>query len=306
MNRTDELRQQIDACRAGSDDLHRLELADLRRALAAAPPGHGGDADRAVAGELERAQRFDRSVVSALHDVAVPAGLLEKLLAQSAQAGGNEATGDEASGDEASGNESGQELSAAAAATDAENLAPVGEPAASPLARQPRRLTRRTLALAGGGLIAAGLLALGYFQWSLAPRRISHDELVAEVTQWIAKPLRSPGWRPGTPPKVLSDRFPTTDLRFSVAGWKQIETSRGEPTAVYELAPVGNGAAAWLVVVDTPHQYPVATSPLSQLPGISGGYSAGAWQRSGGPLFILVVSRGGRPLRNYLRMTRAA
>jgi hypothetical protein len=166
-------------------------------------------------------------------------------------------------------------------------------------------LSRRTLALAGGGLVAATLLGLGYYSWLLTPRRVSDVELATEVTNWIGQLSRSADWRPGAPPPAITSRFPTNYLRTGVDRWKQIETSRREPAAVYELAPLGN-ATAWLVVVDTPHRYTVATSPYSPLPSISGGYSVGAWQRTGGQLYVLVVAPGGRPVRDYLLLIKAA
>ena len=86
MNRIDQLRQQIDACRAGSDDLYRPELAELAKAMCQGnSAGDPTAADPAVVREFDRAQRFDQCVVSALHDVAVPPGLLQKLLAQASQ-----------------------------------------------------------------------------------------------------------------------------------------------------------------------------------------------------------------------------
>lgn len=72
---TDEqkLREQIDACRADSEDLHMPELGDLAAAA-------GSDAQ--IARRLDRSQQFDRAVRAAVHDVPVPGDLLQKLLAE--------------------------------------------------------------------------------------------------------------------------------------------------------------------------------------------------------------------------------
>jgi hypothetical protein len=67
-----KLREQIDACRPGSDDLALPALADLAAAA---------DRDAAVAAELARSQRFDQAVSVALHELPVPAGLMERMLA---------------------------------------------------------------------------------------------------------------------------------------------------------------------------------------------------------------------------------
>src|SRR5688572_2368552 len=78
MDKVLSLREQIDACRPGSDDLSLPGLAELAQAA---------QEDRAVAEELDRSQRFDRAVLSALHDVPVPGDLCERLLAQAAEGG---------------------------------------------------------------------------------------------------------------------------------------------------------------------------------------------------------------------------
>lgn len=67
-----QLREQIDVCRPGSDDLALPALAELAAAA---------EHDRAVAAELLRSQRFDRAVSAALQDLPAPAGLMERLLA---------------------------------------------------------------------------------------------------------------------------------------------------------------------------------------------------------------------------------
>lgn len=66
------IRQQIDACRAGSNDLTSPAMAELADAL---------KHDPAAAEELARSQRMDEQVRSALHDLPVPASLAERLLA---------------------------------------------------------------------------------------------------------------------------------------------------------------------------------------------------------------------------------
>ena len=78
MSDEQKLREQIDACRADSEDLHLPELGDLAAAV-------GSDAQ--VARRLARSQQFDRAVRAAVHDVPVPSDLLQKLLAEHDAAG---------------------------------------------------------------------------------------------------------------------------------------------------------------------------------------------------------------------------
>src|SRR5688572_16217343 len=73
MNANQPFREQIDACRPGSDDLSLPALVGLAAAV---------DRDRGVAEELSRSQRFDRAVSTAMHDLPLPAGLLERLEAR--------------------------------------------------------------------------------------------------------------------------------------------------------------------------------------------------------------------------------
>jgi|GEM_PF-5256336 len=70
------LRELLDACRADQHDLQRpelaAELAPLARELQAQPE---------LQQLAERSERFDRNVRAALDDVAIPAGLTERMLA---------------------------------------------------------------------------------------------------------------------------------------------------------------------------------------------------------------------------------
>src|SRR5688500_12011159 len=78
MTDEEKIREQIDACRADSEDLHMPDLGDLAAAV-------GSDAQ--IARRLARSQQFDRAVRAAVHDVPVPSDLLQKLLAEHDTAG---------------------------------------------------------------------------------------------------------------------------------------------------------------------------------------------------------------------------
>jgi hypothetical protein len=72
MSQIQRLREQIDACRGGSDDLALPALAELARAA---------QTDQAVASELARSQHFDSAIAAGMQDVPVPPNLLNRLLA---------------------------------------------------------------------------------------------------------------------------------------------------------------------------------------------------------------------------------
>jgi len=82
MSQKPNYREQIDACRPGSDDLSLPALAELAQVA---------ETVRAIAHELARSQHFDRAVSAAMHDVPLPAGLFERLEAKLAEANDSEA-----------------------------------------------------------------------------------------------------------------------------------------------------------------------------------------------------------------------
>lgn len=67
------LHELLDACRPGSDDLAQPEMAAARAELETNPTARRHAA---------RVEQFDRNVAAALHDVPLPAGLRERLLAK--------------------------------------------------------------------------------------------------------------------------------------------------------------------------------------------------------------------------------
>ncbi len=287
MNRINQLRQQIDACRAGSDDLHRPELADLAKAMGdgAADPAA---VDPAVVREFDRAQRFDRCVVSALHDVAVPPGLLQKLLIQAS----TPAVGEHA-----------DLLDGSVTAAAQIDSPPSGGDAtivSAPAGPGVRRLT--FFRLVGLGIVAASLLAAGYVWWPVTPQQILQVELAGDVGNWMTEATQASGWQTGPAPS-----FPAADMLprgRAIAGWRSFRTARGEPVVVFNLMD-GNETVR-LFVIATPHRYSVRPVPLTPLLGMTGNWNVGAWQREGGPLYVLVVGRGRRSPDDYVRVVNPA
>jgi hypothetical protein len=62
----------IEACRPGSDDLFAPEMAEVRAAV---------ERDSAAAKAYRRVQRWDGAAAALVDDVAVPAGLADRILA---------------------------------------------------------------------------------------------------------------------------------------------------------------------------------------------------------------------------------
>jgi hypothetical protein len=291
MSRIDELRQQIDACRTGSDDLHLPELSELAQSIGQDGVAKSGAVDANVAREFDRSQRFDRNVGSALHDVSVPAGLLEKLLAKTATAGSDSAAPTTLG------------TMVAAAANLSAEVSPNGT---AKVAAVNRGISRRgwALSLGAAGLIAASIVALAFVLWPASRQQISLEQLAADVPQWNGSVKPPDGWQ-NNPPATVLGAYPVESLRrgkSAVVKWRSFRTARGEGGVVYDVTPRG-GATVRLFVVATPHRYAVALAPPpTTLPGVTGGCSAGAWQRSSsGLLYVLVVEQGGVRLDDYLR-----
>jgi hypothetical protein len=67
-----KIREAIDACRPGSDDLAAPEMQDVARQI---------DADPAARSLLEQTQREDKVIAQAFQQVGIPVGLEQRLLA---------------------------------------------------------------------------------------------------------------------------------------------------------------------------------------------------------------------------------
>lgn len=266
MSRFHHYREQIDACRAGSDD--DLALPELA-ALATAVEG-----DRALAEEVARSQRFDQAVAAAMLDLPVPAGLAERLLAKLSEAGLAE------SGDEEAANE--------AAATEKVALA------------APQRSISRRVAL--GGVLATSLLVLIALAIQFRPqpaRKIAADELSNSATQWFHEVTNAASsWRKLKPGQSVNGFVPPAAVLRQPRGWQSFKTTLGETAVAYDVSP-GIGRRAVLFVVRTKHVYPVQSLAYSHVKGTTGNVSAAAWQR-GGFLYVLVIDKEGQRLDDYL------
>jgi hypothetical protein len=267
MNRIAPLREQIDACRPGSDDLTLPELAALAQAV---------EQDRAVATELDRSSQFDRVVISALHEAPVPADLLDRLLAQAAR---NSGVADAVS-------------TAPPAAGAAVSLA--ADAAVSPTAGAvtTRRVSRRWLIATSAIAAVAASLALGLGLFLPRPaRNVSQSQLAESASGWYdeAAPL-APGWQ------AYAAAAPHSALRVRPGRSRSATTEYG-PASVYECQR--QSGRALLFVVKTPDRFAVATLPFTAVKGASRGLEIAAWQ-SGDVLYVLVLPKDHQRLEDFL------
>jgi hypothetical protein len=220
--------------------------------------GHDGD----------KTPSFDAELKAALHDVAVPDDLANRILAR---------------------------LKAAGPAQSSTGQMPVPP-------RHGRQLNRRAL-IAVGSLALLALIAVSTLYLRQAPRPVAREELGGEVTLWLSS-LPAKSWRPvSTLPKATAiDQAVVGHARqwqalhgAQATGWS------GSVTAI-DLAPP-TAPRAILFVVRSNARFAVPSTPTATVRlGLSSGFVGTAWQRPSGVLYVLVVEADrGQRLEDFLR-----
>jgi hypothetical protein len=257
------IRELLDACRADHHDSQRpelaAELAPLARELQTSPE---------LLLAAEKSERFDRSVRAALDDIAVPAGLAERMLAR---------------------------CEAAPATTSAEPI----------LAKKANRFSRRQLialfsAAASLLILVGGGLALQ--DWLNKSRPVSNDVLAMNAVTWFDQCGPAATWHTAAAPP---QQFPLDSaIKFAPKGWRYLDDEKRDIVA-YEI--VFRGERALLFVFKPTRPYPgLARTPFTGLTA-SGGISLGAWQRND-RVYVLAVHGGNsrHPLDVFVRPSRQA
>lgn len=252
----DHLRQLMDACRPGSDDLSRPEMAALAAAL-------GQDA--AMHSEWESRQRSDRRLAGAMHDVSVPPGLAERILAAAERARAPL-----------------QKTVAQAVASERDSAD--AEPAAG--TRITPRASRRRV---WQGLAAAAVLMLAMAAaWHFLlrpPQTVTRGQLEASAQGWFQQALQ-PATRSAAnvqPPVP----FPRRDVALPLQSWHRMRTAEEPSLVAFDLTRRGSQGSMFLFAARTRKQYEVRSVPYTPLTR-TGGLQMGAWQQ-GDVLYVLVV-----------------
>lgn len=294
MNRSQPHREQLDACRSGSDDLLLPELASLASGVAR---------DEALAGELDRTLKADREIRSQLDEVAVPAGLADRLLASLAAARQQAVASAEVSDSPA------PQLLKTLADTIAAELeseaAPTVVAAPEAASADAKLVSRRRWLQVSLGTALAASLAGGLGVWlrmrSTTAGVVSRDELASQVEKWIDKVAPPAGWKTadGTMPRTKYVIDPAVQGR--PRRW-QLFAPRGATTGdgvVYDLTPPGRQRVLLFVIrTNVEHDVVTIASPKSTLPA-SRGIKLAAWQ-SRGLLSVLAVDEDGQRLEDFL------
>jgi hypothetical protein len=274
-----KLHDLLEAFRPGVDRLEADEWGPLREALAD---------DGQLRSRFESIRQGDRSIHRAMHEVALPSGLTERLLTS---------------------------VRVASTKPDLLDSSPAATVVATDPVPQPERdsrqhgATRRAWGLIAGGILSvAAAIALVVLNWPAGvenPGLVSREQLAGDLQTWLSDDaLRSPqGWSQRITPALLSSHPVDPNVQVTPSRWRRIPTGNGETGVVYEL-PLRGGRSAYLFVVNTPRTFNVPTLPMAKW-SLSGGRVAGAWQR-GHVLYALVVDEDGISIEDLVRIPRVA
>ncbi|MEQ8787322.1 MAG: hypothetical protein RIC55_13535 [Pirellulaceae bacterium] len=271
----------IDCCRPGSDDVFAPEIAPLAARMAS---------DAVVRQQYERCQLFDAAVAGAFHDVPVPVGLADRLLASLAPPSGTVA---QSEGEPANASPAGE-------ATDAPVDATV-ELADRPPSASRRSLLRWTMRSVAA---AAALLVLavvgGYAYWCFQPTVVPADQVVDDALRWTSQVQQHP-WRTDMAEAPLQ-RFPREpSLRAVPLRWQTLRSAATSEIVAYDLAPPGKSFVAQFTMrVSHARQFDLPRSLPAQPTSSTGGFCIGACYRDGF-LYVLVVEGDAMRYRQYVR-----
>jgi hypothetical protein len=277
-----ELREAVDACRPGHDDLQLPEMASLREVLVR---------DEGIRRLFERTRRIDTEIARAMRDVAVPEGLEQRLLTAvqpAVQVGGDPRSA------------VASQVASAATGAPAEESATVTTALS---ADGPRRAVRTvrwrrwpTLAAAVGGVAAVVVIAL-LVGLPKAPAPLHAQAIVDEVRAWTER----------TEQVLWNEDLGSAPAKANIQGmlakqplrWAPIRTGYDPAAVVYDLAAPGQ-EPAFLFCLRVRGRLPgVSTMPPWTPDATSGGLAIGVWQQ-GSTVYALSVQGGERRYRAFI------
>lgn len=249
-----EFLEQVEACRPGSDDLRASDLSAAAEQI---------DRDAASRVYYTRVQKSDSRVAIAFHDVPVPDGLADRLLA-----------------------------ALDVAAPQADSI--IAPKPATPDVELPRHgssrrsLLRLAIAASVLAVIGGGLVLVNWFT------PYSNQQCLADAKQ--ARAQLTDRWN--NPRVAPESHLPKTRLFGSVKGWQATSLLGDNQAVAYRFA---NGATLFVAqpsttVAGLPSAPPAVPQQRAQQ---SAGTHIGMWS-SGGLVHVLMVTG---PIEDYRRMT---
>ena len=301
MTHDEQLMAALDALR-NHEELALPEFAELARHL----EEHPEDASK-----VDYALEFDRRVSSALHEVPVPPGLAEQLLARLATATFESPS--PAPLASAIGRTIDRAVDEAHAPIVSESVvaAAVDRLAAAPTSERPwsrLQLSRRSLSiLAGIAAVAAVLL------WGVWPTgELDRDGIALEANSAFAElaGAHAVGRPLGSADRAAGFPYSEQLKRFAEVRWQPIERFVGRRGVAFQLrSPAGVLGTLFVVKLQGVVRAPaINAASLPHRPTMhnagSGGLTTAMWQEHG-HLFVLVVDGDARAFREFLPTAQA-
>jgi hypothetical protein len=237
------IREAMEACRPGSDDLADPAMAFLAEKLAADPE---------LAEAFGRLQLIDASVAEAFRDVPVPEGLADRINARLAAVRNGQKAAAEAP-------QAGEVLAFEVASSEPVSSDRVSsEPDRSePVAWATPRLSRRWVLAGAGSLVAAASLVLGVWLASRGPQVRELQEVCdAARSLFDADPNAMGELVAKVEPPAAYPLGPDFDVsKFPAVRWRRISNLAGCKGVVYDLGEPGAPRAALYVVDGGEREY---------------------------------------------------
>jgi hypothetical protein len=257
-----EIREAIDACQSGGDDLRSPALSPLAEVLACDPRWQT---------VYQRSQRCDAAIRRAVQDVPVPAGLCERLLTVAAES-----------------------TPAAVASAPLVSEQAVSEPldaddaslAASPT--RPPVAWRRYWKSAVVATAAAAALALMLLHRAPGPLPELNDDFSGEVIGWTEQASEYT-WNDDLQAATLPL---DSGVRAVPRRWSILATSYDRRTLIYDLTPAGREFVYAFCIPLRGRSSELPSLPPATPFSTTGGVAIGVWQNQD-IVYVLAV-RGGR------------
>lgn len=268
------IQESIDACRPGTDDANLPEMSALAEKLRD---------DEQVRGWYDRTQQCDIAIARAFHDVPVPDGLSERLLA-ALQKDGEEPA-----------NESSSSF-VDQAVTEQDDLNPTAG-VAIPATRPWRWVGAATVGVSVVAILVVSFLRLRPSD----PEIVIENQLPDDVQEWIDQ---APEWTDWTDWSESLSEAPAEDypddaeLRADPKQWRFAETRYDSRTIVYDISRPGQKAYVFRIRAKG-GTLPFPTAVPATPRWTTGGVAIGAWQRNG-MLYVLAVEGGRAEYRKYV------
>jgi hypothetical protein len=274
-----KIRELMDACRPGRDDVEESEMTALADLL---------DRDADAQEVFARSEYLDRSIGEAFRDVQPPPGLAARLLSA--------VESEEEPKQAATSNDS--------AESDLTQLEPAEKSSpANQASREHSRPSSRRRWIAVAGTLAASLVVVAYAAIMLnpPPDPVSHFTVADKAIDWIDEAQQGDWESSKNPP---TDRYPLAssivvgDGPRPVDQWQFVGTDYGK-AAVYDLTPPGKRFVYLFVIradedISAPQLLP--TLPARNTQGVCVGVAY-----HDGVLHVLVVDGDERRYGQFIR-----